>query len=259
MTPAPVGVPDAAAALAEQLGELAAVLDGLDEAGWAAPSRCAGWSVSDVVLHLAQTNEMAVGSLDGSYSEVVARLAGGLPPVTDVDAGVDAMVAKERGGSPQEVRARWDRSVAAMAAGFEAVDPDEKVTWVAGQLRAGTLAVTRLTETWIHTGDVAAGVGVQLQPADRLWHVARLAWRTLPYAFQRDGRPPPEPVAFHLRAPSGGTWDFVPDDVQPATVVRGDGAELCAVASRRVDPADTALIAYGAEPDAVLSLIRTWA
>ncbi len=45
-----------------------------------------------------------------------------------------------------------------------------------------------------------------------LWHVARLAWRTVPYAFARSGRDAPGPVAFELRAPSGEDWEFVPDD-----------------------------------------------
>ena len=39
----------------------------LDDDGWARPSACEGWSVADVVLHLAQTNEMAIGSARGDY------------------------------------------------------------------------------------------------------------------------------------------------------------------------------------------------
>ena len=45
--------------LEEQQAELAGLLDGLDDAGWSRPSACEGWTISDVVLHLAQTNEMA--------------------------------------------------------------------------------------------------------------------------------------------------------------------------------------------------------
>lgn len=47
------------AALAAQQSELATMLAGLDDGGWPRPSRCGGWSVADVVLHLAQTNELA--------------------------------------------------------------------------------------------------------------------------------------------------------------------------------------------------------
>ncbi len=64
----------------------------------------------------------------------------------------------------------------------------ERVTWVSGQLSLHTLTATRLSEAWIHTGDIASALGVDLAPTDRLRHIARLAWRTLPYAFDRAGR-----------------------------------------------------------------------
>ncbi|MDT7710502.1 MAG: hypothetical protein QOG20_6109, partial [Pseudonocardiales bacterium] len=35
-----------------ELARLAEVLDGLDDARWATPSLCAGWSVRHVVAHL---------------------------------------------------------------------------------------------------------------------------------------------------------------------------------------------------------------
>jgi uncharacterized protein (TIGR03084 family) len=247
-----------AEALAEQQDELRGLLDGLDEAGWAKASACAGWSIADVVLHLAQTNEMAIGSLEGRYEEVLAGLVEGMAGSGSIDEGADRMVAKERGAPPAEVRARWEASVERLAAGLAAGDPKRRVQWVVGTMAASTLGTTRLAETWIHTGDVAEGLGVELAPADRIWHIARLAWRTIPYAFQRDGRPPPGPVALHLTAPSGERWEFEPEG-HAATIVRGDAAELCRVASRRVDPADTGLTAEGPDGEAVLALIRTWA
>jgi uncharacterized protein (TIGR03084 family) len=129
---------------------------------------------------------------------------------------------------------------------------------VAGQLTIRTLTTTRLAETWIHSGDVAAALGVQLAPSDRLRHIARLAWRTLPYAFARDGRALGGPVAFELRGPSGDEWRFEPDE--PArTVVRGEAYELCLVAARRVDPRATSLEAEGPDGEAVLALVRTYA
>jgi hypothetical protein len=38
------------------------ILFGLDDARWQAPSAAAGWTVADVVLHLAQTEETVGGS-----------------------------------------------------------------------------------------------------------------------------------------------------------------------------------------------------
>ena len=244
--------------LAEQQDELAALLADLDADGWAKPSACEGWSVADVVLHLAQTNEMAAGSARGDLAAVASQLTDGLPPVAGIDEGADQMVVKERHTGAAAIHARWKQSCADLRAALLDRQPGDRVTWVVGDMAARTLGTTRLAETWIHTGDVADGLGIELQPADRLRHVARLAWRTIPYAFTRDGLEPPGPVAFELTAPSGADWTFRPDGDAPS-VIRGPGYDLCRVASRRVSPADTSLTAEGPDGEAVLSLIRTWA
>jgi hypothetical protein len=45
----------------------------------------------------------------------------------------------------------------------------------------------------------------------------------------------------------------------PATVIEGDGAELCLVAARRVSAEDTSLRGTGPDARAVLELVRTYA
>ena len=245
-------------ALTEQQSELSGLLTGLDEAGWQRESRCEGWSVADVVLHLAQTNELAIGSATGRFAEATHALGEGMRPATSVDDAADLAVARDRGQPGALVRDRWEASASALRELLLACDPHQRVTWVAGQLSARTLATTRLAETWIHTGDVAEALGVELPSPERLRHIARLAWRTLPYAFNLDGRELAGPVEFELRGPNGASWHFVPDG-DPVTFVRGDGVELCLVAARRVDPADTNLVAEGPDARAVLELVRTYA
>lgn len=247
-------------ALVAQQEELTALVAGLDADGWGLPSACAGWSVADVVLHLAQTNEMAIGSARSDFAGTLDRLTEGVEAEAsrDIDAGAAALVAHERGRPPAELIGRWRASCDDLRAALLARAPTDRVAWVAGDMAARTLATTRLAETWIHTGDVAAGLGVDLRPTDGLWHIARLAWRTLPYAFQRGGLEPPGPVAFELIAPSGAAWSFEPEEPAP-TVISGPGVDLCRVASRRVDPASTELQGTGPDADAVLALVRTWA
>jgi uncharacterized protein (TIGR03083 family) len=46
----------------DRLGDL---LAGLDDAQWAAPSLAQGWTVRDVMVHLAQTEEMALARISG--------------------------------------------------------------------------------------------------------------------------------------------------------------------------------------------------
>ena len=120
------------------------------------------------------------------------------------------------------------------------------------------MATTRLSEAWIHTGDVAGALGVELAPSDRLWHIARLAWRTVPYAFTRAGRTPPGTVAFELRGPDGDEWAFEPDD-PASTTIRGDALDLCLVAAQRAEPAATGLRGDGPGAAEVLELVRTYA
>lgn len=121
-----------------------------------------------------------------------------------------------------------------------------------------TLAVTRLAECWIHAGDVGSAVGALAATDRRLFHIARLAWRTVPYAFARAGLSLSGPVAFVLSGPSGEEWSFGSDD-PPATVIRGSALELCLVAGRRLEPGDTSLSGDGPDADAVLALVRTYA
>jgi uncharacterized protein (TIGR03084 family) len=245
-------------ALGEQHAELDALLEPLDEAGWSRPTRCEGWNVADVVLHLSQTDRLALASAQGRFGEGLDLLAGGLDRRGNVDEGAADMVDRERGMPNAALYARWHDGAVALREVLAASDPHLRVDWVAGQLSIQTLVATRLAEGWIHSGDVADAVGVVQIPTDRLEHVARLAWRTLPYAFARDGRELSGPVAFHLRAPSGAAWDFAPDGA-PTTVIGGDGFELCLVAARRVTPDATTLRGSGPDVDAVLELVRTYA
>ncbi|TMM14840.1 MAG: maleylpyruvate isomerase family mycothiol-dependent enzyme, partial [Actinobacteria bacterium] len=177
------------AALAEQQAELSGLLSGLDDTDWLRPSRCEGWTVSDVVLHLAQTNELATASASRRMAEALAEL-GGTPGGRGgtVDDGADLLVARERGRPGPAVRERWTTSGEVLCRRLEDADPHQRLDWVAGQLSARSLAATRIAETWIHAGDVGEPFAWVPAATDRLWHVARLAWRTLPYAFARAGR-----------------------------------------------------------------------
>ncbi len=246
------------AALHEQHDELSGVLGSLSDAGWHAPTRCAGWDVADVVLHLVQTDGLAVASASGRFAAEAAALTAGAAPAASVDEGAALMVERQRGLPPDELRARWARGAARLRQVLGGMDLSTRVAWVAGELSARTLATTRLAETWVHTGDIAEASGITLEPGARLRLIARLAWRTLPYAFASAGRTMAGPVAFRLVSPAGEPWDFVPEgDV--VTTVRGPAAELCAVATRRLDAAATSLRGEGPDADDVLTLVRTYA
>jgi len=250
---------DVLKALAEQHAELDAMITGLTDEQWSRPSRCDGWSIADVLLHLVQTDEMALASVEGRFDEYINEAGKGLPPATTIDDSVAALVDKHRGAPGDEIAEQWRQGSTRLRDAFAATDPKARLTWVAGQMAARSLATTRLAECWIHTGDVAVGLGVPHPPTDRLWHILRLAWRTLPYAFGRDGKEMTGPVGFDLRSPSGEQWRFADESTPPLTTITGDAAELAMVAARRVAPSETSLHADGPDGADVLALIRTWA
>ncbi|GAA2566130.1 maleylpyruvate isomerase family mycothiol-dependent enzyme [Pseudonocardia hydrocarbonoxydans] len=244
-------------ALREQHEELDALLAGLDDAGWARPvPDCPGWSVADVVLHLAQTDELVVSAADGGFAAAAERVVPGAVGET-VDDTVGRMVAHQRGAPGPAVHARWRAAASTLREVLAASDPRRPMPWVVTDLPARTMATTRLSECWIHTHDVAVALGVALVPGDRLRHVARLAVRTVPYAFARAGLPAPGPVAARLTAPDGSTWHLGDDDAP--TVVTGSAADFCLVAARRLDPAAAEVRATGPGADDVLRLVRTYA
>ena len=170
--------------LGDQHAELGSLLDGLGPGGWAAPSPCDGWDVADVVLHLHQTDELALASLRGDLPERIETFMRAGDDA--VDAAAAASVDGARGIPGAEVGAQWHASATELRARLAATDPSTRLQWVVGRLSARTLAATRLAECWIHTTDVATALGTRVEPTERLRHVARLAWRTLPYAFQRE-------------------------------------------------------------------------
>lgn len=249
---------DEITALEDQQRELDDLLAGRPESDWQLPSRCEGWTVADVMTHLAQSSEFAMASARGGFGEAIGGMMAGLGTPTSMDDAVEAMVAQDRDETVTEIRKRWEAAAAGQVAALRARDPRDRVEWVMGEFSARTLATTRLAEVWIHTGDVAWAFGTTPEPTDRLRPIARLAWRTLPHAFRITGIEMTGPVAFHLTGPGGDAWDFEGDE--PAlTTITGSAAELCSVAARRLPASETALEGTGPDAEAVLEVVRTWA
>ncbi|HKY17236.1 MAG TPA: maleylpyruvate isomerase family mycothiol-dependent enzyme [Microthrixaceae bacterium] len=251
---------DVLRALDEQHGELAGLIAGLEEVRWRSPTPCEGWDVADVVLHLAQSDELGVATIRASVegSSLAEGDTGPFGSGMSIDDAVAASVDAERHLAGAQIGERWTTASSGLRAALAAADSHLRVRWAVGELSVRTLAATRLSEAWIHSGDVASGLGVELVPRDRLRHIARLAWRTLPYAFAQEGLELHGPVAFDLVGPDGQRWAFGVDD-EPVTTVTGSGLELCLVAGRRRRPADTDLVAEGTDATAVLDLVRTYA
>jgi uncharacterized protein (TIGR03084 family) len=239
--------------LAAEQERLEGILDGLGEAQWASPSGAPGWTVADVVLHLAQSEESVVVTTSGG------DLRAGLGPAAGgtVEDRVAGLVRAERGAAPEAVFVRWQRARRAALDALRAADPDRPVGWVTGPVKPTTLATTRLAEHWAHGLDIIGPLGVEFPDTGRLRHVAWLAHRTLPYAMTLAGQQP-APVRCELTAPDGASaWRFGPPEAESA--IAGPAGEFCRVAAQRLAPDDSGLTASGPHGAAALRLVRTYA
>src|SRR5258708_2576229 len=81
---------------------LDAFFSGLGESGWNRASRCAGWTVRDVLGHLTHGEDYHRACLDGTVTAFLARFAGG---GTDLDSVNALGVAGYAALSPGEVLA----------------------------------------------------------------------------------------------------------------------------------------------------------
>ncbi|HVE99118.1 MAG TPA: maleylpyruvate isomerase family mycothiol-dependent enzyme [Mycobacteriales bacterium] len=231
---------------------LRGLVEGLPAIGWSAASGAGGWSVSDVVLHLAQTEEFVVTAVRAGNVRV------DLSVVVDTLDGVMAqLVERERGRSGAEVLARWDAARREALTCLREADQSNAVQWVASPLRPATLATTRLAEHWAHGLDIAAGLGAPYPDTARLRHVAWLAHRSIPYAYGIAGAAAPPAVRFELAGPAGEVWQIGPADAE--CVVTGSAGELCRIGARRLDPTESGVRVTGPGGERLLELLRNYA
>jgi len=228
---------------------LEAILTGLDDEAWQSPSLAPGWCVTDVVLHLALTDELVVSTLATPSEE--RRPQGG----ESVDDAVARNV-REQQADAKDVFARWKAAWRAAVVALREADPNHRHRWAAWPLKPATLATTRLAEHWAHGLDVTQPFGIALADTDRLHHIAWLGHRTLPYAFGLEGMEAPT-VRCELTGPSGDRWTFGPEDAP--TYVTGPAGDFCRVGARRVAPENTDLVAEGPSAADVLRLLRNYA
>lgn len=249
---------DVVADLAAEEERLEEILTGLTEEQWLTESGASGWTVADVVLHLAQSEEAVVASATGNgasaYGGALAGGVGGLR-TGSVDATMEERVRAER-AAPPVVFERWRAARREALSALGAADPKQPLPWVAASLKPRTLATTRLTEHWAHGLDVTGPLGAPYPDTARLRHVAWLAHTTLPYAFTIAGQEPPE-VYCELAGSDGTILRLGPDGAE--STITGSLGEFCRVGVRRLAPEDAGLVASGPHAAAALRLLRTYA
>jgi uncharacterized protein (TIGR03084 family) len=239
--------------LAAEQDRLEGILTSLDVAAWETESGAPGWTIADVVLHLAQTEEavvatVAAGAVSGSESSWRSG-------DETLDAAIERQVEAERAAAPV-VFGRWRAARREALGALRAAEPGTRLVWAATPLKPATLATTRLAEHWAHGLDITEPFGIPFADTARLRHIAWLGHATLPYAFALAGEEPGE-VCCELIAPDGTTWTFGRPDAESS--IRGPAGEFCRVGARRLRPDQTTLQADGPRGTAALAVLRNYA
>lgn len=241
---------DVVADLAAEEERIETLLAGLTDEQWSSPSAAPGWTITDVVIHLAQTEELVSASIaGGGRGEVWER------GEETLDDAVAAVVAADQ-APPAEVFERWRQARRAALDALRAADPQQRVPWAATPLRPRVLATTRLAEHWAHGLDITQPLDLPFPDTDRLRHIAWLGHRTLPYAFAVEGLDAHD-VFCELRGPDGSTWRYGPEDAD--STIRGPVGDFCRVGARRLRPDETSLVAQGPHAAAALQVLRNYA
>ena len=241
---------DVVADLAAEQERLESLLADLSEEQWSSPSAAPGWTVTDVVIHLAQTEELVSASIAGAgRAEVWER---GEQPLDDA---VAAAVAADK-AAPRDVFDRWRAARRAALDALRGADPHRRVPWAATPLRPQVLATTRLAEHWAHGLDITGPLNLSFPDTDRLRHIAWLGHRTLPYAFAVE-KLDAQDIYCELTAPDGSTWRFGPPGVE--SVIRGPVGDFCRVGARRLAPEQSSLVTEGPHADSALRVLRNYA
>ena len=238
--------------LSAEQDALEAVLAALDQHAWDHNSAAAGWTVADVVLHLAQTEEFVLASVTGHEAPMLARDRDGLT----LDELMDRLVAAQRTAPPAVVFQRWRTARRAALAALRACPPTVRLRWATSPLAPRTLATARLAEHWAHALDITAPLGIAYPDTVRLWHVCWLAHRSLPYAFAVAGERAAS-VRCELLAPDGQTWQFGPADAP--SLIAGPAGTFCRVGARRLPAQRSGLTIAGPHGAAALRILRNYA
>ncbi|MFH8800421.1 TIGR03084 family metal-binding protein [Streptomyces sp. NPDC017936] len=221
---------------------------------WTLPTPAPGWTIAHQIAHLAWTDRssvLAVTDRDAFACEVEKALAA---PGDFVDEGAE----EGAGKPPGQVLADWRAGRDALQDALRAAPAGARFPWYGPPMSAASMATARLMETWAHGQDVADALGVTRAPTDRIRHIVRLGVRTRDFAHGVHGLPAPfEEFRVELRAPSGETWTYGPEDA--ADRVTGPALDFCLLVTQRAHRADLALRAEGPGADRWLDIAQAFA
>jgi len=151
---------------------------GLDDGAWSRPSRCAGWSIRDVLAHLVASEQYNAACLQGTVPDLLASL--GARGATDLAAANELGIRDLDGRSPRELVSDWRAVNGATRAGLRGRDGTDIDTSV-GPYSAHWQAFHLAFELAVHADDVGVPVSAGERDARIDWqaHFGRFALKEL--------------------------------------------------------------------------------
>ena len=146
--------------LVRQRRRLGETLAGLADADWSVPSRCEGWSVKDVVAHLASTDQFWTASISSALAGSPTRFLESFDPV----ATPAALVEPTRQLAPGKILGRYLRSVDEFAKAVDGLSDD---AWSVlaeappGHIELRGVVLHALWDAWTHERDILVPLGRQ--------------------------------------------------------------------------------------------------
>lgn len=151
---------DILAPVTRQRRRFAASLENLTGEQWDHPSRCAGWSNRDVVIHVDSTNSFWAFSISAGLKGEPTRFLATFDPVTSPA----QLVAGSQKLTSREVLDRFTASTAALEATLKSLTADQWSTLAEappGHVSISAVAHHALWDSWVHERDVLLPLGIE--------------------------------------------------------------------------------------------------
>jgi uncharacterized protein (TIGR03083 family) len=194
--------------LSEQWNAIAALVEDLDENGWRAASSLPGWSVFDVVAHIAGTESWLLGEKPPAHDPIRQKTDVRTLPYVRNETGVlnEIWIDRLRPLSGARLLALFrevtDRRRAALAALDDAQWQQPTVSPV-GKVGYGRFMRVRLFDGWLHELDIADALGVSVAEGGRRGEVAFTEFAgSIPRIVVKRGQAPDgSRITFELTGP----------------------------------------------------------
>ncbi len=219
------------------------LVSGLDGSGWAAVTRCAGWTVKDEICHLAYFD--ATARLAATDADAFTRhLIEDFGKIKSMDEVAEITLSRGRAMAVDDLLAWWREERRRLLAALTALRPKDRLAWYGPPMSALSFATARLMETWAHGQDVYDVLGRRRSASPGLRHIAHLGVSTFGWSFSVRGLEVPDtPVRVELTSPAGEPWVW--GDAASVEAIAGVAEDFCLVVTQRRHVDDTDLVLTG--------------